>query len=55
MNLIRDLAVSYIQRSICIILLTVSCEGMFHLDVQSPFHLIVNTVDFVSRGAHRLA
>ena len=36
MKLIRDLAVSYIERDSCIVLLTVACESMSTLKFWNP-------------------
>jgi hypothetical protein len=37
MQLIRDLAISYIEKPSCIILLTVSCESMSYFGLMASF------------------
>ena len=38
MNLIKNLAISYIEKPSCIILLTVACESMFYFVIRLPFN-----------------
>lgn len=37
MRLIRDLAISYIEKPSCIILLTVACESMSYFELKGSF------------------
>jgi len=55
MQLIRDLAISYIEKPSCIILLTVSCESTSCFEFIRPLSDNRNAADFVNQGAHRLA
>jgi hypothetical protein len=50
MNLIKDLAISYIKKPSCIILLTVACESMSASDMR--YHLLTGDQPILSTRAH---
>jgi hypothetical protein len=54
-ELVRDLVKTYISRSSCLILLTVTCESKFRGMLVVSLQLTLHAADFENQGAHHMA
>jgi hypothetical protein len=54
-QLIEDLAATYISKSNCIILMTITCESMLLSCINVKVHLTQTSADFANQGAYGLA